>query len=109
MDFTSIISNNRENLHILVDTGITYKVSIKQSQYTSVESEVCNRFTYSAVSNKKTITFTCKQPLQGKYIEIVASGSQETTLKVFEIELYGRFLTSHIFYHTCIRIIIICI
>lgn len=77
----------------MVETGITYKVSVKQSQYTSKESEICSKFTYSDLSSKKTVTITCNTPLQGKWIDIVASGSQYVTLKVFEFERFGKFKT----------------
>lgn len=77
----------------MVETGITYHVSVKQSQYTSTESEICSKFTYSDLSSKKTVTVTCNPPLQGKWIEIIASGSQDITLKVFEFERFGKFKT----------------
>lgn len=68
-------------------------MSVKQSQYTSKESEICSKFTYSDLSSKKTVTITCNTPLQGKWIDIVASGSQDITLKVFEFERFGKFKT----------------
>lgn len=56
-----------------------------------MESEICRKFTYSdRLSSKKTVTVTCNPPLQGKWIEIVASGSQDITLKVFEFERFGK-------------------
>lgn len=60
-----------------------------------MESEICSKFTYSDLSSKKTVTVTCNPPLQGKWIEIVASGSQDITLtlKVFEFERFGKFKT----------------
>lgn len=82
-------------LTFLVGTGITYKVFVKQSQYTSMESEICSKFTYSDLSSKRTVTVTCNPPLQGKWIQIDASGSQDITLKVFEIERFGKFKTFH--------------
>lgn len=60
-----------------------------------MESEICRKFTYSDLSSKKTVTVTCNPSLQGKWIEIVASGSQDITLtlKVFEFERFGKFKT----------------
>uniref|UniRef100_A0A8W8MGE6 EGF-like domain-containing protein n=1 Tax=Magallana gigas TaxID=29159 RepID=A0A8W8MGE6_MAGGI len=79
----------RLDITLFQETGITYKVSVKQSEYTSMESEICRKFTYSdRLSSKKTVTVTCNPPLQGKWIEIVASGSQDITLKVFEFERF---------------------
>lgn len=84
------------NLHLLVENGINYTVFVKQGPYKRNEMEICSKFTYSNRSIKKTVTVTCNRPLQGKYIEIVASSSTETTLKVFEIERFGRFRTFNI-------------
>lgn len=79
-------------------------MSVKQSEYTSMESEICRKFTYSdRLSSKKTVTVTCNPPLQGKWIEIVASGSQDITLKVFEFERFGKFKT---FYNLKLRLMI---
>lgn len=75
----------------LVENGITYKVFVKQMEFTRDEWEICSKI--SLGSNKTTVTVKCNQSLQGKYIEIVASGSSETTLRVFEIEQFGRFIT----------------
>lgn len=76
----------------LVEKGITYTVFVKQMEFTRDEWEICSKI--SLGSNKTTVTVKCNQSLQGKYIEIVASGgSSETTLKVFEIERFGRFIT----------------
>lgn len=83
----------------LVGTGITYKVSVKQTQYTSMESEICRKFTHSDLSSKRTVTVTCNPPLQGKWIEIVASGSQDINLTVFEFERFGKFKTFHNLHH----------
>lgn len=86
---------HRLDITLFLGTGITYKVSVKQSQYTSMESEICSKFTYSDLSSKRTVTVskrtvtvTCNPPLQGKWIQIDASGSQDITLKVFEIERF---------------------
>lgn len=87
----------------MVETAITYKVSVKQSEYTSMELEICSKFTHSDLSSKKTVTVTCNPPLHGKWIEIVASGSQYITLKVFEFERFGKFKT---FYNLYIRLMI---
>lgn len=81
------------NLHLLVENGIHYTVFVKQLPYTRDELDICSKFTYNSRSIKKTVTFTCNRLLQGKYIEIVASSSAKTTLKVFEIERFGRFKT----------------
>lgn len=78
-------------------------MSIKQSEYTSMESEICRKFTYSDLSSKKTVTVTCNPPLHGKWIEIVASGSQYITLKVFEFERFGKLKT---FYNSNFRLMI---
>lgn len=85
------------SLNILVEYGITYTVSVPQDPFKIVESEICSEFTYSNKSTKKTVTVTCNRPLQGKYIQIVASTQSETTLKVFEISRFGKFTTSNIF------------
>lgn len=78
------------NLHLLVENGINYTVFVKQLPYTRDELDICSKFTYNSRSMKKTVTVTCNRPLQGKYIEIIASSSTETTLKVFEIERFGK-------------------
>lgn len=94
----SLVSNCliKCNLHLLVENGIRYTVFVKQLPYTRDELDFCSKFTYSSRSMKKTVTVKCNRPLQGKYIEIVASSSTETTLKVFEIERFGRFKTFNI-------------
>lgn len=81
----------------MVEYGITYTVSVKQNPYIYLESEICDEFTHSDVSTEGTVTVTCNRPLQGKYIEIVASSPSETTLKVLEIERFGMFTTSNFF------------
>nr|XP_034315174.1 cell death abnormality protein 1-like isoform X2 [Crassostrea gigas] len=78
----------RLDITLFLETGITYNVSVKQSVYTSMESEICRTFTYSDLSSKKTVTVTCNPPLHGKWIDIVASGSQDINLKVFEFERF---------------------
>lgn len=99
MAFKSLVSTRfiKCNLHRLVENGITYQVLVKQLPYTREELDICSKFTYSNRSIKKTVTVKCNRPLQGKYIEIVASSPAETTLKVFEIERFGRFRTYNIF------------
>lgn len=74
-------------------------MSVKKSEYTSMESEICSKFTYSDLSSKKTVSVPCNPPLQGKWIELVAFGSQDVTLKVFEFERFGKFKTFHNLYH----------
>lgn len=74
----------------LVENGINYTVFVKQNQLTRDEWEFCGKI--SSGKNKTTVTVTCTRPLRGKYIEVVASGSSVTTLKVFEIERFGRFI-----------------
>uniref|UniRef100_A0A8W8KJC8 Receptor-type tyrosine-protein phosphatase T n=1 Tax=Magallana gigas TaxID=29159 RepID=A0A8W8KJC8_MAGGI len=73
----------------VLENGIPYTIFVKQLPYTRDKLEICSKFTYSNRSITKTVTVTCNRPLQGKYIEIVASSSTETTLKVFEIERFG--------------------
>lgn len=85
------------NLHFMVENGILYTIFVKELPYTRNEMEICSKFTYRNGSMKKTVTVTCNRPLQGKYIEIVASSTAVTTLKVFEIELFGRFRKYNIF------------
>lgn len=79
----------------MLENGITYTVFVKQKKFTRNEWDICNKI--SNESNKKTVTVTCNRPLQGIYIEIVASGSSKTTLKVFEIERFGKFITFNLF------------
>eukprot|EP00105_Crassostrea_gigas_P017581 XP_011435412.1 PREDICTED: uncharacterized protein LOC105333895 isoform X1 [Crassostrea gigas] len=75
------------DITIVLEKGITYTVFVKQMEFTRDEWEICSKI--SLGSNKTTVTVKCNQSLQGKYIEIVASGgSSETTLKVFEIERF---------------------
>uniref|UniRef100_A0A8W8KID3 EGF-like domain-containing protein n=1 Tax=Magallana gigas TaxID=29159 RepID=A0A8W8KID3_MAGGI len=76
------------DITVILENGITYKVLVKQLPYTREELDICSKFTYSNRSIKKTVTVKCNRPLQGKYIEIVASSPAETTLKVFEIERF---------------------
>lgn len=88
------------NLHFLVENGVDYTFLIKQNQYKSVPSQICSKLSYRNESKKQTITVTCNQPLQGKYIDIVASSSShspETILKVFEIERFGMFILINTF------------
>lgn len=88
------------NLHFLVENETDYTVSLKRNQYKSVPSEICSMLSYRNESKKQTITVTCNQQLQGKYIDIVASSSvnsSETILKVFEIERFGMFISINTF------------
>lgn len=84
----------------MVEYGITYTVSVRNISYKFLESEICDEFKHSDVSTERTVTVTCKRPLQGKYIVIVASSPSETTLKVFEIERFGMFTTFNLFRYT---------
>lgn len=74
-------------------------MSVKKNEYTSMESEICSKIIHSDLSSKTTVTVTCNPPLQGKWIEIVASGSQDITLKVFEFERFGKFKTFYYLHH----------
>ncbi|XP_065922105.1 uncharacterized protein [Magallana gigas] len=76
------------DITLVLEYGITYTVSVRQISYKFLESEICYEFTHNDVSTERTVTVTCKRPLQGKYIVIVASSPSETTLKVFEIERF---------------------
>lgn len=67
---------------------------VKHDPYRRADSIICSNFTSGDVSIKKTITVTCNTPLQGKFIEIVATslpGLPRTTLKVFELERFGTY------------------
>lgn len=76
------------DITLVLEYGITYTVSVRNIPYKFLESEICDEFKHSDVSTERTVTVTCKRPLQGKYIVIVASSPSETTLKVFEIERF---------------------
>nr|XP_034313988.1 multiple epidermal growth factor-like domains protein 10 [Crassostrea gigas] len=76
------------DITLVLEYGITYTVFVKQNPYIYLESEICDEFTHSDVSTERTVTVTCNRPLQGTYIEIVASSPSETTLKVLEIERF---------------------
>lgn len=73
---------------------IIYTVYVKLDRYRRADSMICLNFTSGDVSIKKTVTVTCNIPLQGKFIEIIASSLRSlprTTLKVFEFERFGMF------------------
>lgn len=73
---------------------IIYTVFVKLDRYRRADSMICLNFTSGDVSIKKTVTVTCNIPLQGKFIEIIASSLRSlprTTLKVFEFERFGMF------------------
>lgn len=73
---------------------IIYTVYVKLDRYRRADAMICLNFTSGDVSIKKTVTVTCNIPLQGKFIEIIASSLRSlprTTLKVFEFERFGMF------------------
>ena len=61
---------------------------MKDNKYAIEDTLKCNTFTYNGVGTIQTIPFVCRQPLKGKYIHIVSSLS--TTLRVYEIEQFGK-------------------
>ncbi|XP_052685714.1 uncharacterized protein LOC128165338 [Crassostrea angulata] len=71
-----------------------YTVYVKHDPYRRADSMICSNFTSGDFSIKKTVTVTCKTPLEGKFFELVATrlpGLPRTTLKVFEIERFGLY------------------
>lgn len=67
---------------------------VKPAPYKRADSMMCNSFTSGDVSIKKTVTVTCNTALEGKFFEIVATSLQglpKPTLKVFEIERFGKY------------------
>lgn len=57
---------------------------------------LCDTYTHNGIKAKETITFKCKQPLVGTYLEIVPSLNKP--IKVFEIEHYGMFIYNYFCY-----------
>lgn len=66
---------------------------VKHAPFKRADSMMCNSFTSVDVSIKKTVTVTCNTALEGKFFEIVATSLPRTTLKVFEIERFGKYKT----------------
>ena len=71
-----------------VDDDNEYTVYVKDNKYAIEDSLICNTFTYNGVGTIQTIPLVCKQPLEGKYIQIVTSLT--STLRVYEIEQFGK-------------------
>ena len=82
-----------------VDDGNEYSVYVKDNKYATEDDLKCNTFTYNGVGSIKKIPFVCKQPLEGKYIHIVTSLT--TTLRVHEIEQFGKKLNPNHPYLFC--------
>ena len=76
-----------------------YTVYVKDEIFALEDSLKCNTFTYNGVGTIQTIPFVCKQPLEGKFIHIVTSLT--TTLRVHEIEQFGKKLNPNHPYLFC--------
>ena len=82
-----------------VDDENEYTVYVKDNIYAKEDSLKCNTFTHNGVGTIQTIPFVCKKPLNGKYIQIVTSST--TTLRVHEIEQFGKKLNPNYPYLFC--------
>lgn len=83
-------------LCLFVENGNTYQAYVKSRKTQRVESVLCDTYTHNGIKAKETITFKCKQPLVGTYLEIVPSLNKP--IKVFEIEHYGMFIYNYFCY-----------
>nr|XP_022313362.1 multiple epidermal growth factor-like domains protein 6 isoform X2 [Crassostrea virginica] len=77
---------SRLDITIQLVAGNEYSVYVKDNKYATEDDLKCNTFTYNGVGTIQTIPFVCKQPLEGKYIQIVTSLT--STLRVYEIEQF---------------------
>ena len=55
----------------VVDAENNYTVYVKDDKFVIKDTLECNTFSYKGVRTIKTISFVCKQPLEGIYIHIV--------------------------------------
>lgn len=74
----------------VVENGNTYQAYVKSRKTHREESVLFGTYEHIDIKAKETITFKCKQPLVGTYLEIVPSLYKP--IKVFAIEQYGMFI-----------------
>lgn len=74
----------------VADAENDYKVYVKDNEYVIKDTLECNTFSYKGVRTVKTISVVCKQPLEGIYIHIVSNSSLKESLRVYEIEEFGK-------------------